>query len=640
MFLPTNDGRACGQDGYQWPRRTCGVPLSPRSLIRVSDPLSPPAINSRAADALPPYLANGIIGIRHPGLPHLPGTTMVNGFAGLHPADGVEGFARAPYALAIDVRLGDVWASSAPEWVELTGQRHDFASGELFTSWRFRVGGTTATVEMVAFCSRTVPAIAALEVTVRTDEIADLEIAAGVDPTDVPGFASDVAQPQDQGPNEGVDGRLRWHSSGDIASLGVAYSTSAIGDASAERSTSASDARGWFSTTWRVRARAGRRYGVQLLTALVPDLSHARPDEQAGRVASLGASLGFDGLRDANRATWRETWRGRIEIDGADARWQAITDASMFYLLSSVHASSLASTSLFGLAYWPDYDYYHGHVMWDIETFTVPPLLLLDPGAAHALLEYRFRHLEAARRLAALHGRRGAMYPWESCPQHGEESTPGARPYTEDHVTLDVALAFASYVHATGDRDYARRVAWPVLRSVAEWVLSRVERTRRGYEIRRTVGPARGVRAGRQQCLHQHGRRPHARGGGGMRRRSWASTPPLRWSRGRRRARPAARQTRTGDRQPRRGAPGRAAGRRARGCGRPVSRSAIEHRPRASSRPTGTRRSSRPHATSGAPMLSALLGVYAARAGEPDLAMDLLERGLRGIHHAAVPRAQ
>ena len=49
----------------------------------MSDPLSPPAIEARAADALPPYLANGIIGIRHPGLPHLPGTTMVNGFAGL-----------------------------------------------------------------------------------------------------------------------------------------------------------------------------------------------------------------------------------------------------------------------------------------------------------------------------------------------------------------------------------------------------------------------------------------------------------------------------------------------------------------------------------------------------------------------------
>ena len=127
----------------------------------------------------------------------------------------------------------------------------------------------------------------------------------------------------------------------------------------------------------------------------------------------------------ANPAAWQELWRGRIEIDGADRRWQAITDASVFYLLSSTHSASLASTSLFGLAYWPNYHYYHGHVMWDIETFTVPPLLLLAPDAAHALLDYRFRHLAAAHHNAALHGWRGAMYPWESCPQHGEEVDAG-----------------------------------------------------------------------------------------------------------------------------------------------------------------------------------------------------------------------
>ena len=170
------------------------------------EPLSPPPITARAVEALPPYLANGIIGIRHPGLPHLPGVTMVNGFAGLHPADGVEGFARAPYALAIDVRLGGVWASAAPEWVELTRQRYDFASGELHTSWRFRAGDTVASVETVAFCSRTVPAIAALEVTVRTDGIADLEVAAGLDPTEVPGFASDMRPAAGPGPQRG----RRW----------------------------------------------------------------------------------------------------------------------------------------------------------------------------------------------------------------------------------------------------------------------------------------------------------------------------------------------------------------------------------------------------------------------------------------------
>ncbi len=355
--------------------------------------------------------------------------------------------------------------------------------------WEFKVGDVTASVETILFCPRSLPALAAADLTIRVDRPADIALCAGIDPTGVPGRGDLHAQPQDQGPNEGVDGRMLWHGPGDISQVGVAYATTFTGSADAERSTHTRDERGRFSTAYRFRARTDRRYRIELLTAMVPSLSHARPDEQAGRLAAVGAKRGISRLREENRAAWRDLWKGRIEVDGADRRWQAITDASVFYLLSSVHASSLASTSLFGLAFWPNYHYYHGHVMWDIETFTVPPLLLLEPGAAHALLDYRARHLTEARRNAATHGRRGAMYPWESCPQHGEEATPGARPYTEDHVTLDVALAFASYVHATGDLDYAERVAWPVLREVAEFVRSRVEQGPRGFEIKDTVGP-------------------------------------------------------------------------------------------------------------------------------------------------------
>jgi trehalose/maltose hydrolase-like predicted phosphorylase len=455
----------------------------------MTNPISPAPVEPRRVDALPPYLSNGIIGIRSPGVPYLKGTTMVGGFAGVNPADDVEGFARAPYAFALDVKLDGVAASSAPEWVRDVRQRYDFATAELHTSWTFQALGTTARVEIVAFCSKTLPAVAATELRVVVDRPAALEITAGFDATNVPGLASKQEQPQDQGPNEGVDGGVCWRAPGDIDVLGVAYTTAFRGDAEAERRPSTSDERGWFATTYALRARAERGYRVSLLTAYVPQASHHRPDEHARRLAASAAKSGFDGLREDNRAHWREAWRGRIEIDGADQRWQAITDASLFYLLTSVHASSIASMSLFGLAYWPNYHYYHGHVMWDIETFTLPPLLFLDPPAARAVLHFRHRHLEAARQNAGVHGWRGALYPWEACPQHGEEATPGARPYTEDHVTADVGLAFASYVHATGDVEYAEEFAWPVLQAVAEWAESRVELTDRGYELLRTVGP-------------------------------------------------------------------------------------------------------------------------------------------------------
>ena len=63
-------------------------------------------------------------------------------------------------------------------------------------------------------------------------------------------------------------------------------------------------------------------------------------------------------------------------------------------------------------------------------------------------------------------------------------------PATEHHVSMDVAIAFARYVHATGDLAFARYEAAPVMGAVAAWIESRVERTPRGYEIPDAIGIA------------------------------------------------------------------------------------------------------------------------------------------------------
>jgi hypothetical protein len=209
-------------------------------------------------------------------------------------------------------------------------------------------------------------------------------------------------------------------------------------------------------------------------------------------LASRGGDLGFEELRRENRAAWADLWKGRVHLVGADPMWQGLADASLFYLLSSVHPSSPASTSIFGLARWRDYHYYYGHVMWDIEFFSVPVLTLLYPDAARTLLEYRSSVLPAARANAKLNGYRGLQFPWESGPTHGEESSPGKgkASHHEDHVSGDVAWAFGQFVDLTGDLGFAREHAWPVLQGVADWIASRVTATERGYELRRSMGIA------------------------------------------------------------------------------------------------------------------------------------------------------
>jgi hypothetical protein len=159
---------------------------------------------------------------------------------------------------------------------------------------------------------------------------------------------------------------------------------------------------------------------------------------------------------------------------------------------TSVHAASPASTSMFGLATWHDYHYYYGHVMWDIECFSVPPITLMQPDAARALLGYRVRGIEGARQNAQCLGRSGLQFPWESAPTTAQEATPspGTPSWHEDHISADVALAFDQFCHVTGDANFLADKAWPILSGVADWLVSRAHKTRRSYEIRRAMGIA------------------------------------------------------------------------------------------------------------------------------------------------------
>jgi hypothetical protein len=456
----------------------------------MSEPISPDPVREYLPRYLPAYIANGVLGLRCPRIPFLGGVSMVNGFAGLDVRDGLEGFARTPFPLGADISLDGVRLSQAPQCVTFREQRYDFARAELTTVLDYRIGDATAQLEVLQFCSHQLPTIALQEIRVTVDRAADLILSVGLDPTGVEGRGEAIERPSGKVTPDQPEGLLVWHSHGEVSTCGLAYRSELLGTADATRSETKADERGMVATSWAFRARAGRPYRIRQMSSLVPSIAHPHPADHAARLLALAMDKGWDRMREDQRIAWQELWRARIEIDGANRRWQAITDASLFYLLTSVHPASIASTSLFGLAYWPNYHYYRGHVMWDIETFAVPPLILVEPESARAILDYRSRHLEAAKMNARLAGWKGAMYPWESCPMHGEEVTPGSSAPTKGHATLDVALAFASFVHATGDRDYLRRSAWPVIHAVAEWTESRVERTRRGYEIREITGPA------------------------------------------------------------------------------------------------------------------------------------------------------
>lgn len=451
-------------------------------------PISPPpAVGPRGSD-LPAYLSNGMIGLRVRENPLEAGMCIVSGFSGEHPERLVEGLCPAPYPLAGDLGVDGVWLSDNPSGFQPVDQALDFESGELTTRITYTAGDVRLDVEILTFCSRDQPALVFQQLRVTASAACRLSWRARIDPhwargrlvqrlTDTPGEATPVC-----------DGALLWAGDGDLSRCGVAYLTQA--PEGAERSVDQWNRTGPLMTEYALSIDAGRSVVLTQIVALVPSQLHAQPHLHATRLCAQAKHLGFERLRADNRRCWARLWRSRIRLVGADVRWQALADAALFYLNASTHPSSPSSTSIFGLAAWPDYHYYFGHVMWDIDAFATPVLSVVQPGAARALLDFRTRGLNAARDNARLMGLPGLQFPWEAAPSSGQEATPGGGDalFRELHINMHVARAFDFHAKATGDGRFLRDQAWPVLSGVADWLTARLETDPDGSRHLRDIG--------------------------------------------------------------------------------------------------------------------------------------------------------
>jgi trehalose/maltose hydrolase-like predicted phosphorylase len=451
--------------------------------------ISPPVVKGGSKGELPAYLSNGVIGLRVRDNPLAAGMTLVSGLTGRHPIRKIEAAALAPYPLALDIAIDDVWISDAIHALRIIDQAYDFQTAELTTRLEFKPKKAGVELEVVTFCSRSNPTLVCQQVSLRCDTASKVILRPMIDTRGVDGIAlaAERGTPNEAEPS--CDGWLLWETAGGLSRCGMALTTDAPKGA---QSTFPAMQRGRFYSQHTFKTQKACNYRLSQIACLVPSAMHAQPDQQAVRLIALAKKKGFDALRSANRKEWQDLWRGRITLIGADKRWQALADAAFFYMMSSAHGSSPASTSIFGLATWGDYHYYFGHVMWDVETFIVPALAFFQPAAAQSLLDYRSDHLSEARKNALMRGRRGLQFPWESGPSTGEEAAPlpGTASWHEDHISLDVAHAFALFSAVTGREQFMHDKAWPVLCGVAEWISSRTTPTSAVHQILDSMGIA------------------------------------------------------------------------------------------------------------------------------------------------------
>ena len=233
------------------------------------------------------------------------------------------------------------------------------------------------------------------------------------------------------------------------------------------------------------KLKKGSTYTFAVVASTCSSVQYEDPYNEAERLSIYAALEGIDRLLFRHQEAWQELWKSDVKIEG-DPQVNKDVRSMLYHLYSFAREGTSYSLSPMGLSGLG----YNGHVFWDTELWMYPPLLLLQPPIAKSLLEYRFERLQAARQNAFAHGYRGAMFPWESASD-GSEDTPVwalTGPF-QHHITACIGWAFWKYYEVTKDKQWLQTRGYPVLREVADFWTSRVERNGPGsYDIKNVIG--------------------------------------------------------------------------------------------------------------------------------------------------------
>jgi protein-glucosylgalactosylhydroxylysine glucosidase len=233
------------------------------------------------------------------------------------------------------------------------------------------------------------------------------------------------------------------------------------------------------------KLKAGETYKFAIVGSVITSEHVKDSHNEAERLTIFAALERTERLLSRHNAAWDKLWQSNIEVEGDIEATRDIRFA-LYHLYSFARegtALSLSPMGLSGLGY-------NGHVFWDTELWMYPPLLALQPEMAKSLLEFRYQNLEEAKQNAFSHGYAGAMFPWESTTT-GQEETPVwalTGPF-QHHITGCVGWSAWKYYEVTGDKVWLAERGYPMLKEIADFWASRVERNGPGrYDINNVIG--------------------------------------------------------------------------------------------------------------------------------------------------------
>jgi HAD superfamily hydrolase (TIGR01509 family) len=421
-----------------------------------------------------------------------------------------ESLVNMPNWLGLRVRIGDGdWVDSAATQVTTSWQELNLRHGVLRRQMRILdQAGRRTLVEERRIVHMAQPHLAAQEFQVTAANWSgELRVCAGLDAR-----VANLNVRADRGfSSQHLVNAVGVSLSSEAVQLTVETSQSRIcvAQASRVRATvdgNAVDARrqvvdqpGFIGQELWLELRQGQTATIEKVVALYTSRDSAVSEPGLAAAQAVKRAGSFSELLRSHQAAWQGLW-SRLHLDVGDEHANKVLRLHAFHVLQTLSRHTMEldvgapARGLHG-------EGYRGHVFWD-EMLVLPLLAYRLPELTRELLRYRYRRLEAARRMAAENGCNGALFPWQSGSDGREETptrlfNPRSGRWVPDnsrlqrHVNLAVAYNVWHYFEVTDDIEFLANYGAELMVEIARFFSSlAVFNSDRGrYEIRGVMGP-------------------------------------------------------------------------------------------------------------------------------------------------------
>ena len=220
------------------------------------------------------------------------------------------------------------------------------------------------------------------------------------------------------------------------------------------------------------------------------------PAVESNRILINVLSKTITTIRAEHVAEWGKMWASSISIEAKDAltgpdqatfdQYNQYIKFALYNIYSVIRDDINVEVNPLNLSTLD----LNGHIFWSAELWLLPVLLFLQPKAAKTLLDYRYYHLEKAKKLAAAHGYSGSKFAYEN-------DTVGYNDIYWDTIsplyifnTALISISAWNYYRVTRDQELMRRKGYEMLKNNADFFVSAMELdgTDGKYHLRNIIG--------------------------------------------------------------------------------------------------------------------------------------------------------